>query len=240
MKRCKKTKLPFELRCLLVAILLLGSLSSPAAAYIYSGGDWGGEDLSLLDGDVLSGEFFNIGSLIISDGVTISGRGGDLSLSAGSVFIEGALYGNKLQPGKLSLVSSTGLTMNGSLRYWQEISLDGQGGGITIGVGSSVSAGEVIFGIDGGRSIGDGTIAAGITLIAGGTDSFIRENIYRLDHQIPNIRFIDETLLAGLAKARVGSSLTMVSADPTPIPLPSAAFLMAPGLFALWGLRRKA
>ena len=108
------------LRTLLMVLILLAATQS-AHAYFYAGGDWGGQNLSLLDGDTLSGTFSNVGQFYIPSGAHITGKAGNLIISAGNVHIDGQLTG-LLSPGfKLEVNSLTDLILKGSLGSWKSI-----------------------------------------------------------------------------------------------------------------------
>lgn len=86
----------FPRRPLLVfALLTAGLAAAPASqAALIVGGNYGGANLNLNNGDILSGTFTNIGTLSIGAGVTVFvDSGAILSVSAGSINIAGTLNG---------------------------------------------------------------------------------------------------------------------------------------------------
>ena len=73
---------------LMLAIAVMGMPSS-ALAVDYTSGDYAGADISALDGDTISGELVNVGSLRISGVVTVPG--GSVVIAAAAVTIDGTL-----------------------------------------------------------------------------------------------------------------------------------------------------
>jgi ABC-type amino acid transport system permease subunit len=78
----------------LLIVLLIITAALPAHANYYDGDDWEGMDLILVDGDTLSGDFVNVGMFSIPVGATISGIGGNISVNARSILVDGALDGD--------------------------------------------------------------------------------------------------------------------------------------------------
>lgn len=131
-------------RTLLTVLIFLAATQS-AHAYFYAGGDWGGQNLSLLDGDSLSGTFSNVGQFFIPSGAHITGKAGNLIISAGNVHIDGQLAG-LLSPGfRLEVNSLTDIILKGSLGSWKSIWLTANrsielSGAITLLDGQTLSA----------------------------------------------------------------------------------------------------
>jgi hypothetical protein len=101
--------------------LIFLAVTSPAHAFFYAGGDWGGGDLTLLNGDSLSGTFSNIGRFYIPAGALISGSTNNLVVNAGKILIDGSLSGLPNPGYDLKLNSLTDLILNGSLGNWKNI-----------------------------------------------------------------------------------------------------------------------
>lgn len=114
-----------RLRTFLITVTLLAAIQ-PAHAYFYSGGDWGGRDLLLLNGDTLSGNFSNVGQFYIPSGASISGSTDNLVVHANRFLIDGSLTGIAVPGYKVELTSLTDLILNGSITSWQSISLSAQ------------------------------------------------------------------------------------------------------------------
>lgn len=61
----------------------------------YDGGDWGGDDLILSDGDILNGTFTNVGAFEVPSGATVFvANGVPLELHAETILIDGELIGD--------------------------------------------------------------------------------------------------------------------------------------------------
>ena len=118
---CKGFRKTHLIKIVVVVASMFTTLSAHAA--FYNGGDWGGADLTLLNGDSLSGTFTNVGLFTIQNGALISGGASNLSVSAGSILIDGSLNGLISPDYDLSLLAQTTITLNGSLAYWQNIAL---------------------------------------------------------------------------------------------------------------------
>jgi hypothetical protein len=77
-----------------LSIALLAAFAAPASAALITGSDLQGANLVLNNGDVLSGSFINVGSVIIPTDVTVYVAAGNaLSISAQSINIAGVLNG---------------------------------------------------------------------------------------------------------------------------------------------------
>jgi hypothetical protein len=105
---------------LLMALMIL-TFSAPAQAYFYSGGDWGGNDLTLLNGDSLSGTFSNVGQFYIPTGALVSGSTANLVVNASTTRIDGSLTGVPVTGYNLEIYSLTNLILNGSISSWKNI-----------------------------------------------------------------------------------------------------------------------
>lgn len=128
-------------KLLMALVLATAGLATtvPASASFYSGGDWYGQNLSLADGDQLSGEFFNIGLLTLPTGATVSGIGSLLRMNAEQIRIDGSLLGDQQQlQSALDLRSVTSIAFNGSLAYWSTIMLTA-GSSIEFGASANVT-----------------------------------------------------------------------------------------------------
>jgi hypothetical protein len=143
---------------LAIALLIIAT-ALPAHAYYYTGGDWGGRDLSLLNGDSLSGDFSNVGQFYIPTGAVISGGEGNLFVNAGSVLLDGNLIGLPAPGYDLKLSSQTDLILNGSLSSWKSIWLSANQ--ISISAASTIS---VLDGTAAVSPIGSPTVIKGGTL----------------------------------------------------------------------------
>jgi hypothetical protein len=104
----------------MVAFMKISAPNSAHADY-YAGGDWGGRDLVLLNGDSLSGDFYNVGKLYVPTGANIFGGTGNLVINAGSILIDGNLTGLPVPAYDLKLSSKNDLLLNGSLSSWESI-----------------------------------------------------------------------------------------------------------------------
>lgn len=130
----------------LVLIVVGLVMTVPASASLYSGGDWYGRDLTLTDGDQLTGNFLNIGVVTLPTGATVSGIGSLLRLEARQMNIDGNLLGNRNQPVQLFLDAARTITLGGTLQYWSSID---------IFVGESFTSGDqAIIGTDGYLKLG--------------------------------------------------------------------------------------
>lgn len=141
---------------MIVVISTVILMSAPHAAHanFYTGGDWGGRDLLLLNGDSLSGNFNNVGQFFIPTGAVISGGENNLVVNADYVLIDGNLVVLPAPGYDLKLSSQTDLILNGSLSSWKSIWL---------------SANQSLV-LDGTMSVLDGTAAVSpIVLPTGGT-----------------------------------------------------------------------
>ncbi len=77
-----------------VAASLLLAFALPSSAAVITGADYAGANLSLQDGDIITGNFVNVGSFIIPTAATIYVKGGSLlSVSAQNIDISGILSG---------------------------------------------------------------------------------------------------------------------------------------------------
>jgi hypothetical protein len=86
-------KLSHFTRSMLAASMLL-AFALPSSAAVINGADYAGANLSLQDGDVISGVFTNVGSFIIPSAATIYIAGGSpLAVSAQRIDISGILSG---------------------------------------------------------------------------------------------------------------------------------------------------
>ena len=122
MKIVKKRHCFNYLSTILMTLVLLATAPS-AHAYIYAGGDWGGKNLALLDGDSLSGTFSNVGQFYIPTGAFISGSANNLVVNAGKVLIDGSLNGLPAPGYNLELHSLSDFILNGSIGSWKSILL---------------------------------------------------------------------------------------------------------------------
>lgn len=87
-------KLSHLVRPALAASILL-AFALPSSAAVITGADYAGANLSLQHGDVISGNFINVGSFIIPTAATIYIAGGaPLSISAQTINIAGILNGS--------------------------------------------------------------------------------------------------------------------------------------------------
>ena len=70
------------------------ALSAPSKAAVIVGGDFGGADLVVNNGDILQGTFTNVGNFTVGAGNTVFVAGGiALSIAANSIQIDGTLDG---------------------------------------------------------------------------------------------------------------------------------------------------
>jgi hypothetical protein len=173
---------------IMIVLFTVMLMSAPRAAHAnyYAGGDWGGRDLSLLNGDSLSGNFSNVGQFYIPTGAVISGGENNLVVNADYVLIDGNLIGLPAPGYDLKLSSQTDLILNGSLSSWKNIWL---------------SANQSIV-LDGTISVLDGTtLSNGATLSNGGTlSSGVTLSV--VSTPIPATAWLLGSGLIGLAKIR--------------------------------------
>lgn len=73
---------------------ILIPLAATASAANFNGGDWGGQDLMISNGDTLSGNFTNVGSFTIPNNSTASINSNIFSVNARSINIAGTLNGS--------------------------------------------------------------------------------------------------------------------------------------------------
>ena len=145
--------------------------SAPAGAATISGGDKGGADITVANGDVLSGTFTNVGTFTIPAGVTVTvDPGVPLSITATKIVIDGTLDGTGA--GFAGGVATTNSGDNGIVgegsgpggggNYGQNVHGSGGGGGGYGGAGgdgafaeypnypTAPGAGGVTYGTDAG------------------------------------------------------------------------------------------
>jgi len=112
---------------LVVLFLSIIFSSSHAQAYTtWQGGDWGGQDLILDDGDTLSGTFTNIGRLFIDSGITVYAKSSLVSLHTYETVINGTFWGGAEWSPSLGIVAETSITLGGILDQWYSVSLEGE------------------------------------------------------------------------------------------------------------------
>jgi hypothetical protein len=119
-----KSKHVFRYKNQAVAFLfaLIALVATPSAqAYYYTGGDWGGGDLTLLNGDSLSGTFSNVGQFYIPNGALVSGSTANLVVNAATARIDGSLSGVPDTGYNLEIYSLTNIILNGSISSWKNI-----------------------------------------------------------------------------------------------------------------------
>jgi hypothetical protein len=217
----KGEKMKTVIVTMIAVIFSVMLISAPQAAHadFYTGGDWGGRDLLLLNGDSLLGNFYNVGQFYIPTGAIISGGTGNLVVNAGSILIDGKLIGT--DPGyDLGLSSQTDFLLSGSLSSWNNISL---------------SANQIT--IDGSLSVLDGTAASspnGSVIIMSGSNDSSTSNA---------------SLIIGGGSLSIGSGaivsggsnliLQTPSISVVPTPIPAAALLFGSGLLGLVETRRR-
>ncbi len=203
-----------------VSMVMLLSMPQAAHADFYVGGDWGGRDLSLLNGDSLSGNFYNVGQFYIPTGAVISGGSGNLVVNAGSILIGGNLIGSPSPGYDLTLSSQTDFLLNGngSLSSWKNIWL---------------SANQITF--DGTISVLDGLTASspnGSVILSGSNASSTNAS---LSIGGGSLSIGSGAIVSG------GSNLVLQQTDISvvPTPIPAAAWLFGSGLLGLAGIRNK-
>lgn len=121
-----KSRIIYRYKNLAVAFLfaLVTLVVTPSAqAYYYAGGDWGGRDLTLLNGDSLSGTFSNVGQFYIPIGALVSGSTANLVINTGTARIDGSLSGVPVTGYNLEIYSLTDIILNGSISSWKNIVL---------------------------------------------------------------------------------------------------------------------
>ncbi len=143
---------------LLLIIFSLLLISEPfankASAYYYSGGDWGGANLLLYDGDTLSGTFSNIGLFQINNAAVVTSITEQLGIYANSMQIDGTLkFDNFVYP-QLTLSSKTSITLSSNA------TINASNGTLNLIAGT----------VNGSTTLGSGSITlgdGGITLVGG-------------------------------------------------------------------------
>jgi len=201
---------------LLVALLMMAG-TLPAHAYYYSGGNWEGRDLTLLDGDTLSGNFSNIGKLYIPAGTSITGTSGNLSLSAGTINIDGSLLGSVQGYYDLSLSAATNFVLNGTLANWKQITLEAS----TLYVAGTSSI-STIGSTTPFSPVTDPSLSAGGKVLDTGGSGIIGP--------VQGISISDGSIQLP------GNNATL---SLTTTPIPAAAWLFGSGLLGLAGIRRR-
>ncbi len=107
--------------CILLMTLIILAATIPSHAYYYAGGDWGGRDLLLMNGDSLSGDFTNVGQFHIPVGTVTNGSNDNLVVNASRVLIDGTLRDLAVPGYDLKFFSQTELILNGSICSWRSI-----------------------------------------------------------------------------------------------------------------------
>jgi hypothetical protein len=206
---------------LLIALVALVATPSAQASY-YGGGDWGGRDLTLLNGDSLSGTFSNVGQFYIPTGALVSGSAANLVVNASSFLIDGSLAGLAIPGYDLMLLARTNFILNGALSSWKNIFLGGSY--VTISNNASISTTP--------NTTPYAPSTGGITLTAGGSvstgGSFGGNEVIGRSQEI--------VLGSG------GSILILpINLESTAFvtPIPAAAWLLGSGLLGLIGIRRR-
>lgn len=99
---------------IVVASILLvpGIFDGQAYAYLYMGGDWGGGNLVLVDGDTLSGTFNDVGLFEIDYGNTVTSVSELLGIYANNIIIDGTLKFEPFAHPQLTLSAQT-MVING-------------------------------------------------------------------------------------------------------------------------------
>jgi hypothetical protein len=217
--RAKRVKL---FKGILLLPLLLLSITSTAHAYYYTGSDWGGKDLTLLNGDSLSGTFSNVGQFYISTGAVISGSSGNLIVNASSFLIDGSLAGLAVPGYDLMLFAQTNFILNGSLSSWKNIWLGGSY--VTISNSASIATSQNSVPYD--PAAGSLTLSAGGSLSTGGSTGG-NEVIGK-----------SQEIVLGTG----GSILILpinLESPAVVTPIPAAAWLFGSGLLGLVGIRKR-
>ncbi len=217
---------------LLLIIFSLLLISEPfankASAYYYSGGDWGGANLLLYDGDTLSGTFSNIGLFQINNAAVVTSISEQLGIYANIIQIDGTLkFDNFVYP-QLTLSSKTSITTSSNA------TINANNGTINLIAGTSGALNNDSLTSDNGShlktgveiSTGYGTLTNGnsLSLISGG-----------------NITVGGNSTLVNGGITQVGGSIILGDGGSLSLatPIPAALPLFGSGLIALGLLRRR-
>jgi hypothetical protein len=159
--------------CFLISV----TFNKQAHAYLYTGGDWGGGNLSLVNGDTLSGNFINVGLFQINNGAIVTSASELLGIYANNIYIDGTLKFENFAHPQLTLSSQTSVvftpntfinTGNGDINLISNPTNPGGGiikppaGGILLSGGGIIEiptlppGGSEISLSDGGISLGGG------------------------------------------------------------------------------------
>ncbi len=186
-----------------------------ANAYLYMGGDWGGGNLLLNDGDTLSGTFSNIGLFQINNGAIVTSVSEQLGIYANSINIDGTLKFENFTNPQLTLSSQTSivLTPNSAINV--------SNGAINLASGTTAT-------LNGGITAGSGAITAGSVISTGNGTLTIGNRDITLPPGTGEIRLSD----GGISLVS-GSDISLAT------PIPPAMPLLGSGLAALGLLRQR-
>jgi hypothetical protein len=209
---------------LAVSLILAGTL--PASASFYGGGDWGGGNLTLLDGDSLSGTFSNVGLFYIPTGAVISGSSDNLSINAGTIRIDGSLSGLPSPGYDLKLTSLADLILSGSIASWNYTQLAANSiilsnGSSISGVGGATSSITLLGSTSGTVLLGGGNSSVTISVGSGAGSGYLPPS--------------DAILISAPTQLALGGGSVSI----TSTPIPAAAWLFCSGILGLAEIRRR-
>lgn len=216
------------IRFLAVFFVMAALFASTSTAYAYTtwqGGDLGGQDLVLGDGDYLFGTFTNIGRLVIDSGITVYAGSSLVSLNAYETLINGTFFGGADLSPSLEVVAETAITIGGILDRWQSVSLTG-GSSISLLAGASITNTDgILFGsetiYDSGLIVSSGVLTAGGDIDSPESEVLLVGGSIELDPD-------------GLGQIVDGGGIITLA----PVPIPSTLFLFSSGLVIVAALCR--
>ncbi|NVN98844.1 MAG: hypothetical protein HXX17_05920 [Geobacteraceae bacterium] len=197
-------------------LIITGTFVNHVSAYYYQGGNWGGENLFLNDGDTLSGTFSNVGLFQINNGAVVASLSDQLGIFADSIYIDGTFkFGDLTNSQVLTLSSLASIALNSNSV------INVNNGVINLTAGTSITS-------NGSMTAGSGVLTAGSGILTGNLTLTIGNRDVTLPPGTETIRISD----GGITTVG-GGDISLAT------PIPPAMPLFGSGLAALGLLRRR-